>query len=159
MIDPAVADAFLAERRIAVVGASEDRRKFGNTIYRELREHGYDAVAVNDHAATIEGDTCYPSLAAVPGDVDGVVVMVNAAAAPAVVDECAARGVPRVWLFKGLGAPGSSSEEAVRRCEAHGIEYVAGACPLMFLTPVKGLHRFHLALRRMNGSVKKAKAA
>jgi len=40
-------------------------------------------------------------------------------------------------------------------CRDAGIDVVAGACPLMFLDPVKGFHKFHRTLRRMNGSIAK----
>ncbi len=83
-----------------------------------------------------------------PDPLDGVVVMVNADAAKRVVEECAARGVRRVWLHRGLGAPGASSEEAVALCREHGIEVVDGACPLMFLEPVRHIHRAHRWLTR-----------
>jgi predicted CoA-binding protein len=153
MIDPAMATAFLAHHRLAVVGASDDRRKFGNTVYRELKAHGHDVVAVNPSTREVEGDLCYADLAAVPGDIDGVVVMVHRDRAAAVVDACIARGVRRVWLFKGVGGPGAVSEEAVALCRRHGIEVVEGACPLMFLEPVSWFHRAHRTLRRMNGSL------
>lgn len=63
------------------------------------------------------------------------------------------RGVPRVWLFRGVGSPGAMCDEAVRACEGAGIDVVAGACPLMFLKPVAPIHQVHSALRRFNGSL------
>ena len=58
---------FLSGRRIAVVGASDDPKNFGRTIYHELREHGYEPVAVHPSAVSVDGDACYPDIAAVPG--------------------------------------------------------------------------------------------
>ena len=60
-----------------------------------------------------------------------------------------------VWLFKGAG-PGAVSEEALQLCLDHGMSVVAGACPLMFLEPVRGVHKLHRSLRRLNRSVAKA---
>lgn len=153
MIDTATATAFLAQRRIAVVGASDDKASFGGTIYRALRDHGYDVVAVNPNAEAVADDPCYPDLAAVPTPVDGAIVMVSQANAPGVVQDCVEQRVPRVWLFKGLGGPGALSDQAVKLCEDNGIDVVAGACPLMFLEPVGVPHRVHRALRRLNGSL------
>lgn len=152
-IDPAGATAFLNHRRLAVVGASDAADNFGKTVYRELRGRGYDVVAVNPHVTTVMGDRCYPDLASVPGEIDGVIVMVPKARAVEVVAQCVDQGVPRVWLFKGFGGAGAVSDTAVRLCERNGIEVVAGACPFMFLEPVKGGHRFHRALRRLNRSL------
>ena len=146
---------FLEGRRFAVVGASDDQKNFGGTVYRELKAHGYEPVAVNRSATTVDGDTCFPSLAAVPGEVDGAIVMVNRNAAVDVVRECADQGIDRVWLFKGAGA-GAVSEEAVRMCADNGIAVIEGACPLMFLEPVAGLHRFHRGIRHLTGSLSPA---
>ena len=156
MIDPTTVEEFLAQRRIAVIGASDKPGNFGGAVYRALRDHGYDAVPVNPSVAEIDGTTCYPDVFAVPGDIDGAILMVNRAKAPQLVEDCAARGVLRLWLFKGLGSPGAVSGEAVSRAERHGMQLVAGACPFMFLEPVAGFHRFHRGLRRLNGSLAKA---
>jgi len=156
MIDPVQVREFLAYRRIAVFGASDDPEKFGGTIYRQLIEHGYDAAPVNPNTATVADKACYPDLDSVPGHVDGAIVVVNRDKAAGVVQDCIDRGVPRVWLFKGLGGASAVSEEALELCRRHGIDVIAGACPLMFLEPVAGVHRFHRALRRINGSLAKA---
>jgi uncharacterized protein len=149
MIERAAVERFLEERHIAVVGASDDDRNFGKTIVRELRKRDYDVVAVNRNATSVDGTPCYPDVAALPDDIDGVIVMVGRDKAAGVVRECAARGVKRVWLFKGLGSPGSVSDDAVQACDTYGIDVVAGACPLMFLEPVGWFHRVHRALARV----------
>lgn len=148
---------FLGLRRLAVVGASDDPKKFGNTVYMELKSHGYDVVPVNTNAALVDGDPAYPTVSSIPTPVEGVVVMVKSDAALDVIDDCAAAGVKRVWLFKGAG-PGAASSDTVARCEQHGIEVVAGACPLMFLEPVAWFHKFHRTIRHLNGSLSKAAA-
>jgi len=156
MIDPNMVRDFLAQHRIAVVGVSAASSSFGNTIYRELRSRGYDVVAVNRSTDTAEGDPCYPDVLSVPGTLDGVIVMVKASSAEQVLRDCAERGVKRVWLFRGLGGPGALSKETEALAQELGLEVIPGACPLMFLEPVKGAHRFHRAMRRMNGSLAKA---
>ncbi len=153
MISTEVVTSFLAGRRLAVVGASDERANFGRTVYRELKEHGYDVVPVHPTAASVAGDPCFAELAAVPGPLDGVVVMVGGPRALGVVRACADLEIPRVWLFKGLGGPGAVSDEAVSLCREHGIEVVAGACPLMFLEPVGWFHRAHRGARHLNGSL------
>jgi hypothetical protein len=155
MIDPLAVQEFLALDRIAVVGASADPKRFGNTIYRELRGHGHEVVAVNPKAATVEGDPCYPTLDAIPEPVDGVIVMVPPQPALVVLRSCADLGITRVWLFKGLGAPGAVSDEVLALCDDLGLEVIAGACPMMFLEPVGGFHSFHRALRHLKHSVAK----
>ena len=154
-IDRRKVEDFLAQHRFAVVGVSDKAGNFGLTVYRELRDKGYDVVPVNPHVAAVDDATCYPDLASVPRELDGVIVMVPRDRAADVVQECADLGIPRVWLFRGVGA-GAVSDEAVALCHEHGIEVVAGACPLMFLEPVGSVHRFHRGWVRLTGRLAKA---
>lgn len=139
-------DSFLAQKHIALVGASRDPKQFANSVYRRLRDGGRTVYPVNFHddAVTIEGDPCFHSLADVPDPVDGVLVMVPAENAADVVRAAVARGIPRVWLHRGAGR-GAVSAEAVALCRDNGIDVVDGACPLMFDDPVRGIHRVHRA--------------
>jgi len=155
MIDSAQARAFLAEGRIAVVGASDAPKNFGRTVVAALKDSGIDVVAVHPHATVVAGAPCYPSLALVPGVLDGVIAMVSREAVREVILACGDRGVRNVWLFKGAG-PGAVSEEALQLCLDLGMSVVAGACPLMFLEPVRGVHKLHRSLHRLNRSVGKA---
>lgn len=131
---------FLTSERFAVAGVSRDSRQSANAIYRKLRASGRHVAATNPRTDSVEGDTCYPDLRAIPGGVDAVVVATPAAAALDVVRECAELGIRRVWLHRGLGA-GSVAPEAVAFCREHGITVIPGACPMMYLAPVDVAHR------------------
>lgn len=150
-VDDAAATAFLRSGRLAVIGASDERDSFGRSIYEALRDQGIAAVAVHPRAETVAGDLCYPSLLDVPGQVDGAIVMVAAPTSVEVVRQVAARGIPRVWLFRGIGGAGAASPEAVALAEELGLEFIPGACPLMFLEPVGFAHRLHRGVRRARG--------
>jgi uncharacterized protein len=155
VVDPEVARRFLAGHRLAVVGASEAKDNFGGTIYRELRDHGYDVVAVNPSVSTVFGDATRPDLASVEGPLDGVVVMVRPERVDEVVDQAIGVGIRNVWLFRGVGGAGSVTESAIDRCERAGVTVVPGACPLMFLEPVAAVHRIHRGVRHLTGSMAK----
>jgi predicted CoA-binding protein len=150
--DRVTIDEFLAQQHLAFVGVSKDSKQFANAVYRNLRGGGRRLYPVNAAAEgkPLEGDISYARLADVPDPVDGVVVMVPAGAAADVVRDAVDRGIPRVWLHRGIGH-GSVSAEAVRVCRESGVALVDGACPLMFDEPVGGVHRIHrlLAGRRI----------
>jgi len=139
-------DDFLKQRTIAVVGASRNKRKFGNTLFRELKAKGYAAIPVNPNSETIEGERCYPSLKALPVKVDGVAVVVPPHEAERIVREAADAGIPRVWLQQG-----AESKEAIRFCEEHGISVVHGECMLMYAAPTAFPHRAHRFFRNLIG--------
>jgi hypothetical protein len=155
-VDEALARGFLDARRIAVVGASDDSSNFGRAVYRAVKAAGRDVVAVHPTALLVDGDTCYPSLAAVPDRPEVAILMVGQKAAADVVRDCAALGITKVWLFQGIGSPGSVSDEALELCQEHGLEVVAGACPLMFVEPVGWFHRIHRSARHLTGSLERA---
>ena len=152
-ITPASVDGFLAGHHLAVVGASDESSSFGRTIVEALADHGYDVVAVHPTSGPVAGQPCHRTLADVPGDLDGVIVMTSAEAATEVVRDCLDLGVDHVWLFKGLGGTGALSDDAVRLCREHDIEVVAGACPLMFLEPIGWFHKLHRAARHLRGDL------
>ena len=58
--------SFLAQPRVSIVGASDEKGNFGGAIYRALKAHGHEVVAVNPNAQQVDGDPCYPGLASVP---------------------------------------------------------------------------------------------
>lgn len=120
-------NAYLEEfpklRRWAVVGVSEDRSKYGNKIYRDLREAGYTVFAVNPKLGTVEGDPCYPSLSALPDIPEVVDLVVPPAVSEHVVAECLKLGIRRIWF-----QPGSESDAAIQKAEDGGMAVVANAC-------------------------------
>lgn len=141
---------FLSQERIAVAGVSRDPKQPANLIYRRLREAGHEVYAVNPHADEVEGDPCYDSVAALPVGVDGVVVVTTPETAEAVVADCAAAGIERVWLHRGMG-PGSLSEDAVAAARAAGISVIPGACPCMFGATSDPGHRWMCRMLRVRG--------
>lgn len=126
------AEAFLSCRRIAVTGVSRSPANHGgNIVYQRLRDRGYEVFAVNPNADTVEGDPCFPDLAAIPGGVDAVVIATQPATAEETMRECAQLGVTQVWMHRSMGA-GSVSAEATDYGRQHGITVIDGGCPLMF---------------------------
>jgi uncharacterized protein len=67
--------SFLAGKRFAVVGASQDRAKYGNKVLRVYVQNNRDVVPINPSATEIEGLTAYRDLVSVPDDIDGVSII------------------------------------------------------------------------------------
>ena len=131
---------FLAQRRIAVAGVSREEGQAANAIYRRLRDAGYEVYPLNPGADRVEGDRCYPSVAALPQPPDGVLIATHPDVAPDVARQCVEAGVPRVWMHRSFGT-GSVSDEATELCRSAGVAVLDGGCPLMFLEPVDVAHR------------------
>ena len=126
------ASAFLANKRVAVTGVSRTPKTHGsNTVYKRLRDRGYDVFAVNPNADEVEGDLAYHDLRSIPGGVDAVVIGTRPEIAEQTMRECAELGIKHVWMHRGSGA-GSVSEAATAYGRQHGITVIDGGCPCMF---------------------------
>lgn len=131
---------FLRGRRIAVAGVSRHAGQAANAVFRKLRSSGYEVFPINPQASEVEGVTCYPGVAAIPGHVDGVVIATHPDVSIEVVRQSSEVGVRRVWFHRSFGT-GSVSDEAIRECRRRGVECIVGGCPLMFCDPVDFGHR------------------
>lgn len=112
-------------KTVAIIGASTDRRKYGNKAVRAFARQGYRVVAIHPRAAEVEGVPAYRSLLDVPFPVDMVSFYVPPAVGLRVIDEVARKGVREVWLN-----PGAESPELVARARALGLEPVL-ACSIV----------------------------
>jgi predicted CoA-binding protein len=146
------ADDFLSQRRIAVAGVSRDSKQPANLVYRRLRDTQHDVFAVNPNAEEVEGDRCYRSVGAIADGVDGVVIVTTPQVAETIISDCAAAGIRRVWLHRGLG-PGSTSEKAVAACQERGIDVIPGACPNMFGAIADPSHKCLRVMLQMTGKI------
>ncbi|HET9636802.1 MAG TPA: CoA-binding protein [Gemmatimonadaceae bacterium] len=127
-------DDFLAQKRIAIAGVSHDNsgHPAANLIYNRLKKTGHEVFAVNPNMQTFEGDRCYPNLQAIPGGVDGVVIITRPEITERIVHDCGEAGVRRVWMHESMAKGSSVSREAVEYCRQQDINVIAGACPMMF---------------------------
>jgi predicted CoA-binding protein len=111
---------------VAVVGASNDRAKFGNKAVRAFRTAGFDVYPVNPNETEVEGLTAYPTVAAVPTwRLDRVSLYVPPAVGLGVVEELGYKQVGELWLN-----PGAESAELVARAEALGLNVIQ-ACSIL----------------------------
>ncbi|MEV5987625.1 CoA-binding protein [Streptomyces sp. NPDC052051] len=108
----------------AIVGLSSNERRAAYGVADVLRRYGKRIVPVHPKAETVHGEQGYPSLAAIPFDVDVVDVFVNSDFAGAVADEAVAKGAKAVWFQLGV-----TDEAAYERTRAAGLEMVMNRCP------------------------------
>jgi acetyltransferase len=106
---------------IAIVGASARQGAVGQAVFRNLLLNGFTGTLypVNHRHHSIMGVKTYPSVAAIDDPVDLAILIVPAASVPAVLDDCAAKGVNSAVVisagFKETGAEGRELELRVRQ--------------------------------------------
>ena len=97
-------------KTVAVVGASRDRRKFGNKALGAFLHQGYTVIPINPSTQEIEGLHVFGSVLEVPGSIDLATVYVPPDIGEQVVSEVAQKQIPELWLN-----PGADAENVIRR--------------------------------------------
>lgn len=106
------------EKKIAIVGASRHRAKFGNKAVRAFLEKGYRVFPVHPSENEIEGQPVYRSVLEIPERVALASFYVPSSIGLKVIEEVAQKEGMRIVYLN----PGSESEALIRRGRALGLE-------------------------------------
>lgn len=113
------------KRVVAVIGASGDRRKFGNKAVRAFLRQGYDVRPVNPTVRSVEGLATYSSITDIPDPIDMVSIYVPPEIGETLLDGIAAKRPAEFWVN-----PGAESPALLARAEALGLRPIL-ACSIM----------------------------
>lgn len=108
--------SFLTPTSIAVIGASEDPKKVGHAILRNLVTQGFrgEIFPVNPKHTHILGKKCYASVKDVPGTIDMAVIVTLAATVAGLAEECGKKNVETlVVVSAGFGETGTLEGHAL----------------------------------------------
>ncbi len=94
----------------AVIGASNDRTKFGNKAVRAFLQAGFQVFPVHPTEPAVEGLPAYPSVSAVPASLDIVSIYVRPSVLLGLLPEIAAKGCAELWLNPGTSSPAVLAE-------------------------------------------------
>lgn len=127
---PAAADDVRAEARrsIAIVGASDDRRKYGNKCVRAYLDAGWEVYPVNLTEPEIEGRRAYQRVGEVPAELDRIAMYLPPPRTRELLPEIAAKGTRDGVFFN----PGTWDREVVAEAEELGIQ-VRRECAIVAL--------------------------
>ncbi|WP_066243757.1 CoA-binding protein [Anaerosporomusa subterranea] len=124
-MNPQVKD-MLQRQRWAVLGASANPDKFGYRIFKVLKRYGYEVYPVNSRESMIDGEPCFPSIAALPVVPNVVDFVVPPAVALEGLAECASLGIANVWLQPGVNKP-----EVVAKAKDLGLNVIYQYCAMV----------------------------
>ncbi len=115
----------MSKPTVAILGASTDRKKFGNKAVRAHLEQGYDVFPVNVKGGEVEGQKAYVKLADVPAEkLDRISVYLPPGIGITMLDEIKEKAADEVFFN-----PGSESFDLLRRAEEIGLEIIM-ACSI-----------------------------
>ncbi|MEK7347291.1 MAG: acetate--CoA ligase family protein [Candidatus Eisenbacteria bacterium] len=117
---PASLEPLFRPRSIAVIGASRRRDAIGGAILHNLTQQPFQGPVypINPHATHVQALPAYPSIEAVPGEVDLAIIVVPSAGVLEAVEACGKKGVKALVVisagFKEIGEEGAKRETALR---------------------------------------------
>jgi len=139
-------DIFLNEKKLAIAGVSRNSRKFGNVVFRTLKEKGYSITPINPNGGTIDGSVCTDSIANLGSDIENLLIVTHKRDTKKVLEEAISKGIKNIWIQNGC-----ETKEAIKIAQENNINLVSKACFMMYANP-KGFHKFHQTISRWVGS-------
>ena len=112
-------------KTVAVIGASNDRHKFGNKAVRAFQAEGYTVFPINPHEPSVEGITAYRSVLDVPGPIDMATVYVHPDVGMTLLDELERKQIPEVWFN-----PGAEDDVLMEEARRRGLNVIY-ACSIV----------------------------
>jgi predicted CoA-binding protein len=139
---------FWAGKKYAVVGVSDKKGKFGNTVFKELKKRGYKLFPVNGRLTLFDDQMCYNNLSEISDPLDGVIIITGPDGAKKAIRESVNSGIKKVWLY-----PGSKCDEAINLAKENDIQLIYKVCPLLYLEPVRFPHSLHRWIVKLLGKL------
>lgn len=110
----------------AIVGASNNQKKYGYKILKDLRDSGYDVIPINPHEKNILGLKVSKSILDVNQKIDVVIFVVPPEISNEILKQVKEKDISKVWF-----QPGSESKKAIGFCQKNKITYLANACIML----------------------------
>ncbi len=144
MTTKASIERFLKPRTFAISGVSRNPKKFGGSVYFELKKKGFKLYPINPNTDKINGDPCYRSVSDLPAGVDRLLVLTKKEQTEAVIREALDKGIKKIWIQQMSDTP-----EALQLANSGDAELIHKQCIMKFAEPVTGVHKFHRFLNKI----------
>lgn len=134
--------SFFNSRRIAVVGASRDRGKVGNVIYRNLVGGKNKVFPINPKADMVEGRKAYSDILSIPYPLDMAIIATPAKTVPSILEQCGKKEISSVVIISaGFSEAGNKElEKKIERIiKKYGIKLI-GPNVLGIINPYRNIN-------------------
>ncbi len=120
---------FLAASSFAVAGASQDRAKYGNKVFRALVASSRTVLPLNPTAPEVEGHPAFASIADLPVVPESLSIVTPPSVTRQVIQKAIAVGVKNIWM-----QPGAEDDQASQAARDAGLNVIDdGSCVLVLL--------------------------
>jgi uncharacterized protein len=112
---------FFNSKAFGVVGASNNREKYGSKVLRCYLQHHKNVYPINPNEEKIEEIPCVSSVAELPDDVKSLSIITPPSVTEKIVAQAIDKGIENIWM-----QPGAESRLAVEKCEQNNINVISG---------------------------------
>jgi len=144
-------DRFFQSGCYAIAGVSRQGNKTGTAFFMEMQRKGFKVMGVNPHMKELSGQPCFPTVEALPDEVDALITTVKPDQTLSLVQAAEKKGIKNIWMQQG-----SQSKEAIAFCEEKGMNLIYKECLMMYCEPVDSIHKFHRGIKKLFGGYHKA---
>jgi len=120
-----IAQILERHKTLAVVGLSSKPTRPSHGVSEYMQQHGYRIIPVNPRESEVLGEKAYPSLGAVPENVEVVVIFRRPEFVPEIVEAAIRKGANVIWMQEGV-----IHEDAAARARVAGLVVVQDHCIL-----------------------------
>jgi predicted CoA-binding protein len=139
---------FLKCNKLAYIGLSRSKIKFGNILYQELIKRGYLLYPLHREEKEINKIKCYPNLQNVQDNIQGVIINAIPKNVIPLLKEASFLNIKHIWLQRG-----AESQEVYETAKNLGLDIITKKCILMYAKPIQGIHKFHRTLSQLFGNI------
>jgi uncharacterized protein len=123
-------EVFLNASTFAVAGASQDRSKYGNKVFRAIVASGRTAYPVNPTAPEVEGHPAFASISDLPVVPESLSIVTPPHVTREVIQQVIAAGVKNIWM-----QPGAEDSQGSQVARDAGLNVIDdGSCILILLS-------------------------
>ncbi len=114
------------EKNWAVIGATNNTSKFGNKIFKRLKNYGFNVVPINPVYEEVENTKALDCVSELQDDVSVLNVVVSPEKSMAMLDNIDKTSIKYVWF-----QPGTYNNEVIEKANQLGLNVIYNYCVLV----------------------------
>lgn len=139
---------FLGTKNFLFYGVSLDKNKFGNSVYKHLRDNGYDVIPVHPEMKKIYEVDCVKDIKLLNEKPESAIIILSPENTDKVLNELKSYGIKKVWIQQRC-----ESDNSENFCLRNKIDVIMGECIMMFARNVNIVHRVHKWINKVSGKL------
>lgn len=138
-------ETFLEEKKVALIGASRNEKKFGTQVLKHLVENGFEVLPVHRQAEQLQGKKAYAAIAELPDNVNAICLLTQKHQTDLLLAEALKKGIRNIWIQQFSETP-----ETITKVSESKSNIILGRCIFMYTNP-QGIHHFHQRINKLFG--------